>query len=613
MEIAPLKLKLVNGFHKYISGGENNLPLFFGNDISEFKAADTLEKLVKLGAVKTGDVSGLNRQEIAAFIQKLTHDRNLSVSGVGMMYEGKLVALYHHKPYSDEYRHVSYSMCKSVTQMAVGIAWDKGLLKLDERLCDIFPEHKGVFMKKGMKELNIEHLLTMRAGVKFDEVSSFFHFDWCKSYMGSDLAFAPGEDFTYNSLNTYMLAAVIKEKTGKYMLDFLQENLFDYMDIHDITWDKCPKGIERGGWGLKLSLIDMLKLGQLYVDNGCYDCNGNPKQLISREWLKMSVTEHTKFNDKNALSGYAYQIWTLKDGAYLFNGVFGQNVYINTKNRLVIATISSAYEVFPDGKLVDMICKFANSEKLYKKDNLKDNLSKIIRNFKSGKAVDKGLVYDTQGAVYDFYRMASNSKVTGFVNRKKDNQAYAYMHNILAPYLDTEYTFSQYATSIMPITTQVMYAIYNIGISAITLSFEDKKLFCTIEDTGVVYKIMAGYSDSRPYEYQLITVGGKELPIAVHAGIVLDEDNRQLLLVRIVYLEEVSNKVLKIYLDRDEITLSAHETPNMMEFADKLIGEDKMRRTKKLGKTQAMDFLKYRVSRFFSASVTGKIKHSEDL
>jgi hypothetical protein len=323
----------------------------------------------------------------------------------------------------------------------------------------------------------------------------------------------------------------------------------------------------------------------------------------------MSVTEHTKFNDKNSLSGYAYQIWTLKDGAYLFNGVFGQNVYINTKKKLVIATISSAYEVFPDGKLVDIICKFANSERLYKKDNLLE----IIKDFKSIKAADKGLVYDTQGPVYNFYKTVSNSKITGFVNRKKDNEAYIYINDILAPYLDIEYTFSQYATSIVPLTTQVMYSIYNLGITSIKLGFENKKLFCWVEDTGVVYKIMAGYSDSRPYEYQLITVGGKELPIAVHAGIVLDEDNRLLLLVRIVYLEEVSNKVLKIYLDRDAVTLSAYETPNMMEFADKLIGEDKMQRTKKMGKFQAVDFLKYRVSKFFSASVTGKIKHSEDL
>jgi hypothetical protein len=494
--------------------------------------------------------------------------------------------------------------------MAVGIARDKGLLKLDEKLCDIFPEHKGVFFKKGMKELNIEHLLTMRAGVKFDEVSSFFHFDWCKSYMGSDLSFAPGEDYTYNSLNTYMLAAVIKEKTGKYMLDFLQENLFDYMDIHDITWDKCPKGIERGGWGMKLSLIDMLKLGQLYVDNGRYTTSdGEVKQLISEEWIKMSVTEHTTFSDKNALSGYAYQIWALKDGSYLFNGVFGQNVYINPSNRLVIATMSSAYEVFPDGRMVDMICKFANSKGLYKKDNISD----FVRSFKTAKTIDKGLAFDTQGPLYNFYRMASKSRITEFVNRKKDNQAYLYIRDILEPYLDTEYTFSEYATSILPITTQVLYSIYSPGIRAVKLVFEDKKLFLIIEDSGVVYKIMAGYSDSRPYEYQLITVGGKELPIAVHAGVVLDEDNRLLLLVRLVYLEEVSNKVMKIYLDRNEITFAAHETPNMMEFADKLIGEDKMRRTKMLGKVPAFDFLKYKAARVFSSNVKGKPKTSEDL
>ena len=102
-------------------------------------------------------------------------------------------------------------------------------------------------MKKGMKDVTVEHLLTMRAGVKFDELSSFFHRDWCRSYMGSELSFAPGTEFTYNSLNSYMLAAIIKEKTGRSLLTYLQEKLFDAMDIHDITWDKCPQGIEKGG------------------------------------------------------------------------------------------------------------------------------------------------------------------------------------------------------------------------------------------------------------------------------------------------------------------------------------------------------------------------------
>ena len=123
-----------------------------------------------------------------------------------------------------------------------------------------------------------------------------------------------------------------------------------------------PEGIERGGWGMKLSLQDMVKLGELYLNDGAIIRDGKHIQLLSRAWIRESTQTHVEFEDTTLTKGYGYQIWCLKDGAWLFNGVFGQNVYINQRKNLVIACTAGGYEVFPEGHLVARICKFAADE-----------------------------------------------------------------------------------------------------------------------------------------------------------------------------------------------------------------------------------------------------------
>ena len=104
--------------------------------------------------------------------------------------------------------------------MAVGIAEHEGLLKLDEKLVDIFKASNNVFMKREMKGITIENLLTMQTGVCFDEVSSAFALDWCREYMSSDFCMEPGAGFSYNSLNTYMLAAIIVKRSGRTLMGY---------------------------------------------------------------------------------------------------------------------------------------------------------------------------------------------------------------------------------------------------------------------------------------------------------------------------------------------------------------------------------------------------------
>ncbi|MBQ8413041.1 MAG: serine hydrolase, partial [Lachnospiraceae bacterium] len=342
--------KLINSIWKYISEKQNELPLYHGNDVSEFIPASTE------CCFSTKKRAKINYNEIINLVSRLFEHNNTAVSGMAFLLDGELVGEYHKVPYTKEYRHVSYSVSKTIVALGFGIAVSKGFISVDTRLTSIFPEQKRIFTKANMKNITFKHLLTMTAGVTFDEMSSYFSFDWRKDFVSGDVMSSPGEEFYYNSLNSYMIVAAICKVTGVSFMDFMKEHLFSPMGITDITWDRCPMGVERGGWGMKLSLIDMLKFGQLILDEG----NWQGIQLLESEWIRELTTCHVELKDRKIIYGYGYSIWLLRDGAFLMNGLFGQNVYINPDKRLVIATISSGEELFPDGEIVESICKFAS-------------------------------------------------------------------------------------------------------------------------------------------------------------------------------------------------------------------------------------------------------------
>lgn len=565
-----LKIKMINSIYKYFTAKQETLPLYHGNDVPDFVKADADDGLER-DKLKNHDIS---ENAVFELIDRLSTDRRINIAGFGIMLDGKLVAEHYLPPFSSEYRHVSFSMCKSVIGMAVGIAVSKELFSVNDKLSEIFPEHNGIFMKKGIKEITVKNLLTMTSGVKFDEVSSYFSYDWCKSFMGSDTGFEPGTSFSYNSLNTYMLAAVIKRKSGMNVMDFLQENLFNSLGIHDITWDKCPLGIEKGGWGMKLSLPDMLKLGQLYLNKGVWNINGRDIRLLDKSWIDESLKCHVALKDKRFVKGYGYQIWLMNDGAYLFNGVFGQNVYINYKRNMVIATTASAHEFFPDGRLVEEICSFAKSDRNFCRDS-------SLGIFRHRISVMGRRIFAKKPSAYD-------------------------IRELLNPYFDIKYKFQNYASSILPLTSQVIYSNFLTGIEWLCIKFNNNRLMLNICDGGNAFLLAVGYADKQPFEYQVLNINGKKMPAAVSGRVLFDEDERMLLKINITFLEEIGSKILKIYFNREGIELKADETPDMLEFADKLLGEELMRRTKKLGKLTPPDYLKYKIQTILTPDVKGQ-------
>lgn len=559
----PLGLKIVNMVYKITTSRQNELPEYFGNYIPDFITASKHKDL------KLTKKHELNNKYIDDFIDKLKKDTRINLSGIGIMHRGKLVREEYVYPYASDYRHVSFSMCKSIVSMAVGIAIEKKLIRLEERLVDIFPEFDTVFVKKGIKNITIRNLLTMTTGAYFDELSAFFSENWLVSYFNSDVMFEPDSEFSYNSLNTYILVAVIRKRTGMSLEEFIDKQIFNYLNITDITWDLSPEGMEQGGWGVKISIPDMLKLGQLYLNKGCVEHNGKIFNIISPKWIEESTRIHVKLDDKDVVAGYGYHIWILQDGAYLFNGLFGQNVYVNPAKELVIAITASAYEVFPGGSLVSGLCEFASTDILYDTSFI-TGIKNLLK--KPG------------------YEIIKREKI------KYDSDTF---FNVISEYIDVEYVFEEYAASILPISIQGLYSMFSSGIRKIQFKRQDDRLCMLINENNCQYEVNLGYLDNA-YEYQVINIKGKNMPIAAYASLAFDEDDNFLLKIYIDYLEEVGKRILKIYFKKDCLILKATETPDLQEFTGMLFGESKIRRTKNLKKLNTPDYMEYKINKILA-------------
>ena len=118
--------------------------------------------------------------------------------------------------------------------------------------------------------------LIMTSLVQFNERGAVSCNDWVRGFLDSPVNGTAGSKFEYNSMNTYMLSAIVTEITGESLMDYLRPRLFEPLGITRIFWESCPKGITKGGWGLFLCPEDAAKIGQLCLQKGmwnhCHKC-----------------------------------------------------------------------------------------------------------------------------------------------------------------------------------------------------------------------------------------------------------------------------------------------------------------------------------------------------
>jgi CubicO group peptidase (beta-lactamase class C family) len=286
---------------------------------------------------KSPESQGISSSAILSFIDAA--DREIdTMHSVMLVRHGFVVAEGWWSPYEAKTPHILFSLSKSFTSTAVGLAIADGKISLDDEVLTFFPEDAPANPSDNLKAMRIRDLLCMSTGHQV-EVELDANQPWTKAFLAHPVPFKPGTHFMYNTPATYMLSAIVQKTTGKTVLDFLRPRLFEPLGIENPMWGTSPQGISLGGWGLRIRTEDIARFGQLYLQKGQW--NGKP--LIPASWVAAATSRQTS-NGSNPKSewdqGYGYQFWRCRYGAYRGDGAFGQYCIVLPEQDAVVAITS---------------------------------------------------------------------------------------------------------------------------------------------------------------------------------------------------------------------------------------------------------------------------------
>ncbi|MBR6742800.1 MAG: serine hydrolase [Clostridia bacterium] len=286
---------------------------------------------------------GLPSADVLAFAKSLEKNDTVNIHSVTLVRDGKI---FFERAYGDKEIGCPtyvFSCSKSFVSIAIGLLCDEGRLSLDEDIESIFPESTGRIAKISRRVVTVRDLLTMQSGASFSELDCMAESEWLRAFITSAAIGEHGRGFFYNSLNTYALAAIVTKRSGQSLTQYLKERLFSPLGIENIFWELGPEGIEKGGWGLYISAEDLAKVGIMLLSFGRY----GGKQILSEAYVKDATSPKTKTPDSLGAFDYGYQIWTESGrDAFLFNGMLGQNMYVNRENGIICVTFAGNTHAF---------------------------------------------------------------------------------------------------------------------------------------------------------------------------------------------------------------------------------------------------------------------------
>ncbi len=266
-----------------------------------------------------------------------------SMNSFMLVRHGHVVAEGWWAPYNAESPHSLYSLSKSFTSTAVGLAIAEGKLSLDDEVLKYFPDDAPAEPSTNLKAMRVSDLLRMSAGQQTEPARKPDE-PWTKTFLAHEVPFKPGTHFLYNTSGTYMLSAIVQKATGMTVLDYLKPRLFEPLGIDRPTWETSPQGVSAGGFGLSIRTEDIARFGQLYLQKGKWE----GKQLVPESWVAAATARQTS-NGSSPKSdwdqGYGYQFWRCRHGAYRGDGAFGQYCIVLPEQDAVIAITSGVKDM----------------------------------------------------------------------------------------------------------------------------------------------------------------------------------------------------------------------------------------------------------------------------
>ncbi len=278
----------------------------------------------------TPESQGLSSKAVLQMVDSMMAQTDTDIHGVMVMRHGKVIAEKYNQPWSAPYGHTLYSCSKTFTAVAVGLISDS-LLTLDTRMSDVLYDYLPEQPSDTLMMITVRDLLLMQSGLPVDTNMRTQRYDWIRNYLSHTMVAMPGTLFAYDSIDTYLLSAIVQRVTGKTIMSLLDERVFGPMHIEQAYWEESPEGVSCGGWGLYMQLESMAKFGQLLLNRGSW---GN-KQLVSAEWVDQMLTKHV---DVPNGTKYGYHIWQCPyPSMWRADGAYGEYIFVLPQSDMVVA------------------------------------------------------------------------------------------------------------------------------------------------------------------------------------------------------------------------------------------------------------------------------------
>lgn len=506
----------------------------------------------------TPESQGISSDLFAALLRELDASKDTEMHHFMALRHGKVICECNFAPYPKGMWHITHSMCKSITGMAIGMLIEEEKLKLDENIYDIFPDHINAFSKIFRPAITVENLLTMTSGVTFNESGIVSGNDWLGSFLNASVNGKPGTEFQYNSLNTYVLSAIVTKRTGETLTEYLTPRLFGPLGITKYYWETCPKGITKGGWGLFLCAEDMAKLGQLYLQRGKW----NGQQLVSEYWIEISTARHLK--TQNDTYGYGYQLWMeQRPGSFEYNGMLGQNVIIYPDMDMVLVTNAGNKEMFQDCIMLNIIRKYFPVN-YHPADVLPKNplsyslLKRLCGELENGENNNRSTSLRGGWKRNVVSRRKHSDKkysyrISAAVDRPSDH------HSFMRTVSGRTYVMEQQNIGIAPLFVQVFHNNMTDGISEISFTYDAGNFCVSFTEGEVIHKLPVGFGKAAD---GCVDLHGEHYLVATLGEFARDENDIPVLKLEVTFIEECVKRKAHIFFHEDNgIEIRWNETP----------------------------------------------------
>ncbi len=223
-----------------------------------------------------------------------------------------------HPYYRDTLLHTMQSVTKSVTSVVVGIAVSRNEFPdLDTPVLDFFDPDRVAHVDDRKRRMTIRHLLTMTAGIEWNEDLPYTHpdntwsalqeaVDWVRFTIDRPMAHEPGETFQYNSGATLILGHIFNAATGMDLEEYAVKHLFAPLGIENYYWKRTPTGLLDVQEGLYVSSRDIAKIAYLYLQHGQWE----GQQVVSAAWVEDSVVPFVPVREDGSWE-YGYKWWLI--------------------------------------------------------------------------------------------------------------------------------------------------------------------------------------------------------------------------------------------------------------------------------------------------------------